>query len=79
MRKILIGLLAVIVLVIGGGIAFLWRGDIPYATLDKTYASPASKFIDMGGGVEAHYRDEGNPNGKPIVLVHGFAASLHTW
>lgn len=79
MRKVLLGLLAAVVFVIVGGVAFLWRGDISYATLDKTYASPTSKFIDMGGGVEAHYRDEGNPNGKPIVLVHGFSASLHTW
>lgn len=79
MRTILLAILAALVVLVVGGVAFLWRGDIPYATLDKTYASPASKFIDMGGGVEAHYRDEGNPNGRPIVLVHGFSASLHTW
>lgn len=79
MRKILVGLLLTLVVVIGGGYLALRRGDIPYATLDKTYASPASKFIDMGGGVEAHWRDEGNPNGRPLLLVHGFSASLHTW
>ncbi|MBL8559394.1 MAG: alpha/beta hydrolase [Hyphomonadaceae bacterium] len=79
MRKILLGL---IVLIIGAAVAgyfTLRRGDIPHATLDKTYASPASKFIDMGGGVEAHWRDEGNPNARPILLIHGFSASLHTW
>lgn len=79
MRKILLGLLAAIVILFGGAVAFMWRGDIPYATLDKTYANPASKFIDMSGGVEAHYRDEGNPNGKPIVLIHGFSSSVQTW
>jgi len=79
MRKVLLGLLAAVVILAVGGVAFLWRGDVPYATLDKTYASPASKFIDMGNGVEAHYRDEGNPNGRVLVLVHGFSASLHTW
>lgn len=79
MRKILIGALAALLIVLVGGYAALYRGDIPYATLDKTYASPASKFIDMGGGVEAHWRDEGNPAGKPILMVHGFSASLHTW
>jgi pimeloyl-ACP methyl ester carboxylesterase len=35
--------------------------------------------MDMGDGVSAHYRDEGNPNGRPLLLVHGFSASLHTW
>lgn len=79
MRKILLLALVVIIALLGGGVALLWRGDIPYATLDKTYASPASKFLDMGGGVEAHWRDEGNPNARPILLIHGFSASLHTW
>lgn len=79
MRKIVLLALLVIVGLLGGGVALLWRGDIPYAALDKTYASPASKFLDMGGGVEAHWRDEGNPNGRPILLIHGFSASLHTW
>lgn len=27
--------------------------------------------------MQVHYRDEGE--GFPIVLVHGTAASLHTW
>jgi pimeloyl-ACP methyl ester carboxylesterase len=79
MRKILVGLLVAVLLVVGGGYLALRRGDIPYATLDKTYANAASKFIDMGGGVEAHWRDEGNPNGRPLLLVHGFSASVHTW
>ena len=79
MRKIVLLVLGIVVGILVGGVALLWRGDIPYAELDKTYATPASKFIDMGGGVEAHWRDEGNPNGRPILLIHGFSASLHTW
>ncbi len=79
MRKIVLLVQGVIVGILVGGVALLWRGDITYAELDKTYASPASKFIEMGGGVEAHWRDEGNPNGRPILLIHGFSASLHTW
>jgi pimeloyl-ACP methyl ester carboxylesterase len=35
--------------------------------------------MDMGDGVKAHYRDEGNKNGRPLLLVHGFSSSLHTW
>jgi pimeloyl-ACP methyl ester carboxylesterase len=78
MRKILIGLLAVVALLVGGFL-LLQRPDETYAKLDTDYASSASKFIDMGGGVEAHYRDEGNRGGRTLLLVHGFSASLQTW
>lgn len=52
-------------------------GDIPYAELEAKYASPTSRYMDLPGGVRAHYRDQGQ--GPTIVLLHGFAASLHTW
>ncbi|MEM6899689.1 MAG: alpha/beta hydrolase [Pseudomonadota bacterium] len=29
--------------------------------------------------MKLHYRDEGNPDGPTLVLVHGFSSSLHTW
>jgi pimeloyl-ACP methyl ester carboxylesterase len=79
MRKILIGLALTILVVIGAGYLALRRGDIPYATLDKTYANASSQFLDMGGGLTAHWRDEGNPSGRSLLLVHGFSASVHTW
>ena len=53
--------------------------DIPYAELQTRYASPASRFLDLGGGLIVHYRDEGNPRGPVVVMVHGFSASLHAW
>lgn len=79
MRKFLIGAVLVVVAVLAAGFFLLQRAPETYAGLDATYASPASRFVDMGEGVEAHYRDEGNPNGRTILLVHGFSASLHTW
>lgn len=62
-------------------IAFLalQRPDIPYERLEAKYANPESEFLEVADGVRLHFRDEGNPDGPPIVLVHGFAASLHTW
>ena len=53
--------------------------EIPYATLDARYTSPASRFADLPGGLRVHYRDEGNRAGRTVVLIHGFAASLHAW
>lgn len=70
----LIGLAAVVVV---GGYFVLKREDIPYATLEAQYASPASQYIDLPSGVRMHYRDQGQ--GPTILLIHGFSASLHTW
>lgn len=50
--------------------------DISPEELKKAYANEHSKFIEIDG-MQVHYRDEGN--GFPIVLIHGTAASLHTW
>jgi pimeloyl-ACP methyl ester carboxylesterase len=53
--------------------------DIPYAQLRAKYASPASRYADLPGGVRMHYRDQGDPAKPAVVMVHGFAASLHAW
>lgn len=50
--------------------------DIPVAELKARYAGPPSRFLTLNG-MEVHYRDEGQ--GPAIVLLHGTAASLHTW
>lgn len=72
----LIGLAAVV----GAGAYFvLKRPDIPYETLAAHYESAASRYADLPGGIRMHFRDEGNPNGPPLLLIHGFSASLHTW
>lgn len=50
--------------------------DIPLETLKHRYGQPPSKFLQLGG-LSVHYRDKGQ--GKPLVLIHGTGASLHTW
>lgn len=50
--------------------------DITIEELKKDYADRNSKFIEING-VQVHYKDQGV--GFPIVLLHGTAASLHTW
>jgi pimeloyl-ACP methyl ester carboxylesterase len=72
----LIGLIAIV----GAGAYFtLRRADIPYETLAAKYESAASRYAELPGGIRMHYRDEGQPNGPPLLLIHGFSASLHTW
>lgn len=53
--------------------------DTDPAAMRAKYASPASQFVDIGGGVTMHVRDEGKRDGPVLVLLHGSNASLHTW
>lgn len=77
--KRIIGLLAAL----GASLALAGCGitakDIPYATLEAKYGGPASHYMDLPGDLRVHYRDQGRADGPTVVLVHGFAASLHTW
>ena len=50
--------------------------DIPLSELTKKYTNVNSKFVNIQG-MNIHYRDEGE--GPVYVLLHGTAASLHTW
>lgn len=51
---------------------------VPEEMLAK-HANEASRFADDANGLRVHYRDQGNPDGVPVILIHGTAASLHTW
>lgn len=53
--------------------------DIPYATLESRYGNGASQYLELSGGVRVHYRVHGPQDAPALVLVHGFAASLHSW
>lgn len=70
---------AAAVLLALGGCLTLHRGDIPYAELEARYASADSRFVQLPSGVRMHYREQGAPDAPVLLLVHGFAASLHTW
>ncbi len=48
-----------------------------------TYASTAANvrhtFVQGGAGVQLHVADCGNPQGRPILLIHGFSQSWLAW
>ena len=52
------------------------RFDIPVAEVEARYKLKESKFMEIAG-MRVHYTDEGK--GEVVLLVHGTAASLHTW
>jgi len=78
MRRLLGVVLSLVALACAAWLA-LRVPDLPYETLEAAYSSPTSQFITLPSGGRIHYRDEGKPDGEPIVMVHGFSASLHTW
>ena len=77
--RIFLIVVAVIAVAIVAGYLALLRADIPYEKLEAKYANSASRYMEMPGGLRVHYRDQGNPKGPVLVMVHGFSASLHAW
>lgn len=77
--RILIGIVVVFAVLLTAGWLALRRPEIPWPTLQAKYANSASRYMNLPGGLKVHYRDQGKRDGPTLVLVHGFAASLHTW
>jgi len=79
MKKfVLLTLLTLVVLLLIAAVVLL-EGDFPTAEVDARYSNDQSRFMTAADGARVHYRDQGNPAGPPVVLVHGSNASLHTW
>ncbi len=74
--------LALAALGVGALVAGAWAcapREIAYADLRLAHGLPASHTFEPSPGVRVHYTDEGPRTGRAIVLVHGFAASVHAW
>jgi pimeloyl-ACP methyl ester carboxylesterase len=74
--RVVLGLL--LALVVGLGIYF-YSPDIPHQKLVDEFGGPPTKAISLADGSTAYYRDEGNPDGLPVLLLHGSSSNLFTW
>tara|TARA_A100001037_G_C15124431_1_gene625463 strand:- start:892 stop:1848 length:957 start_codon:yes stop_codon:yes gene_type:complete len=57
----------------------LYQPDLPVQDVDTKYSNETSRFLTLTNGNRIHYRDQGNPSSRAIILIHGFTSSLHTW
>ena len=75
----IVRLLGIVLMLTALAVALSRAPDRPVQTLVARWAPPPSDFIELRGQL-VHLRDEG-PRGdaEPLVLLHGTAASLHTW
>ena len=69
-------LITIIILAIAGFLFLSYQNDILVDELKLKYGQSPSQYMEVDG-MPVHYRIEGE--GFPLVLVHGTAASLHTW
>jgi pimeloyl-ACP methyl ester carboxylesterase len=72
--------LAILVLVaVAAAFGWGYAPDMDAAAMKAKYAGGASQFVELKPGLAVHYRDQGKRDGRPLVLIHGSNASLHTW
>ena len=73
------GILIALAILIGVYVAATWAPERTVEELRARWAPAPSVFLNVAG-MRVHMRDEGpRDDASPIVLLHGFASSLHTW
>lgn len=71
-------MLAALILALALATGWAWTPDLDRAALEARHAAPPSRFVELAG-LRVHLRDTGPRDAPPVLLLHGFGASLHTW
>lgn len=79
MKRLFKWLAILIIVAVAAIFAWGYAPDTDAAAMKAKYAGGASQFVELKPGLTVHYRDEGKRDGRPLVLIHGSNASLHTW
>jgi pimeloyl-ACP methyl ester carboxylesterase len=79
LKRIFFGIFAIVAVAFAALFIWGYAPDIPLSELKAKYANAESEFVNLGGGLNVHIRDEGPDNAPAIILLHGSNASLHTW
>ncbi|MFL0670174.1 MAG: alpha/beta fold hydrolase [Erythrobacter sp.] len=78
MKWVLRGALALVAVLVVLFVIFR-TPDTDAAAMRAKYGAAPSQFVDLGGGLTVHLRDEGPKDAPAIILLHGSNADLHTW
>lgn len=68
-----------ILVVLAGAFLLLRTPDTDPELMKANYGGEPSQFVDVGGGLTVHLRDEGPRDAPVLVLLHGSNADQHTW
>jgi pimeloyl-ACP methyl ester carboxylesterase len=79
MKRVLKWVSLAILLTVIAALVLLWTPNTDPATMRSKYGGAPSQFVDVGGGLTVHLRDEGPRDAPVIVLLHGSNSDLHTW
>jgi pimeloyl-ACP methyl ester carboxylesterase len=79
MKRLLKWLAIIVVSLLIGGFALGYTPDSDSTAMKAKYAGASSQFVDVGGGLKIHVRDEGKKDGPVLVLLHGSNSSVQTW
>ena len=78
MKRIMTYVLAALPLLLMVAVWWLYTPDKARAALEARYAAAPSQFLEVAG-IRLHVRDTGPRAAPPVILLHGFGSSLHTW
>ena len=78
MKTILAGTGILLGLVLVAAAIWLWSPDKPRAELEAGYLASPGDMVEVAG-TRLHVRDTGPRDAPPVILIHGFGSSLHTW
>ena len=77
--KYVLWIIVALAALLGGAYVYLRTPDTDPAAMVAKYGGAEAKFADAAGEKRIHFRDQGNPDARVIVMLHGNSASLHTW
>ena len=80
MKRILLGLLAFVAVIVAAVWLTLKRDDIPIRELERRYATDASRYMELDNGVRAHFLDVGpRKTDVTLIFLHDLGGGSDDW